>query len=448
MKHRFIGNAWFLLAWICLAPPILAGEVPENPLGEDFQINTYTSSYQIWPEVGLQPDGFVVVWASEGSSQSDNDSFSIQAQRYGADGLPMGGEFQINTYTTGRQVYPAVAVAPTGDFVVVWQSAGSSADDNQGTSIQGQRFTSDGFPLGGEFQVNTYTSANQRYPEVGIDASGLFVVVWEQGCGEGIRGQKFFSDGMPSGPEVDVTSSGGDFRRPDVAMTQDGAWVVVWVEYDQQTQAGNIDYNVFLPDSFAENPTVTSPEVTAEVGASSIARNAKVDTDADGHFVVVWGGYCASGPDPGEGCLRGRRFSSIGLPISDEFQINTYTTLQQMLPDVAVEPDGDFTVVWTSESSGDDDTSETSIQGRRFDASGVPRGEDFQVNSMTADFQLYPAIEIDVRGDFVVVWHSLTSAGSDTDHFSVQGRRFAPSKVGLLFEDGFESGDTSAWSVP
>ncbi len=46
-------------------------------------------------------------------------------------------------------------------------------------------------------------------------------------------------------------------------------------------------------------------------------------------------------------------------------------------------------------------------------------------------------------GDFVVVWQSAGSSGSDSSSFSVQGQRFVPS---LIFTDGFESGDTSAWS--
>ena len=35
---------------------------------------------------------------------------------------PLGGEFQVNTYTTGNQGFSAIAVAadPAGNFVVVW----------------------------------------------------------------------------------------------------------------------------------------------------------------------------------------------------------------------------------------------------------------------------------------------------------------------------------------
>ena len=34
--------------------------------------------------------------------------------------IRVGAEFQVNTYITGYQKSPSVAVGPGGDFVVVW----------------------------------------------------------------------------------------------------------------------------------------------------------------------------------------------------------------------------------------------------------------------------------------------------------------------------------------
>jgi hypothetical protein len=65
------------------------------------------------------------------------------------------GHFEINTYTSNLQVAPVVAIAPEGDFVVVWRSFGSYGADNSGWSIWGQRYStgaevvfSDGFESG------------------------------------------------------------------------------------------------------------------------------------------------------------------------------------------------------------------------------------------------------------------------------------------------------------
>lgn len=45
------------------------------------------------------------------------------------------------TYTTSDQRFPAVAADAEGNFVVAWQSFGSSGGDSSGRSIQARRFT-------------------------------------------------------------------------------------------------------------------------------------------------------------------------------------------------------------------------------------------------------------------------------------------------------------------
>src|SRR3712207_7151549 len=48
-----------------------------------------------------------------------------------------GGEITVNTYTTDVQTYPQVAIDGSANFVVVWQSNGQ---DGGGNGIYGQRF--------------------------------------------------------------------------------------------------------------------------------------------------------------------------------------------------------------------------------------------------------------------------------------------------------------------
>src|SRR5438067_9005028 len=105
----------------------------------------------------------VVVWESYMSATSYTNSFSVQGQRYDSAGTPVGGQFQVNTYTTSAQFRPAVTGDGAGNFVVVWEdgSAGSYTDKS---SIQGQRYDGAGTPVGGEIQVNTYTTGRQLRP--------------------------------------------------------------------------------------------------------------------------------------------------------------------------------------------------------------------------------------------------------------------------------------------
>ena len=109
---------------------------------------------------------------------------------------------------------------------------------------------------------------------------------------------------------------------------------------------------------------------------------------------------------------------------------------------MAVDADGEFVVAWTSDGSGGSDSNSYSIQGQRFDSAGEPLGDPFQVNTYTTDSQESPAVAAEADGDFVVVWQSRGSSGSDSSLMSILGQRF----VTPIFADGFESGDTSAWS--
>jgi len=58
------------------------------------------------------------------------------------------------------------------------------------------------------------------------------------------------------------------------------------------------------------------------------------------------------------------------------------------------------------------------IFARHFDAQGVPRGGELQVNTRTVDYQVAPDVAMDGGGDFVVVWDSDAQDGSGTGVFA------------------------------
>ena len=119
-----------VLGLLLLAAPAWGDFSPPLPIGSQFQVNTYTTSYQRVPAVSLSADGdFVVVWESNGSGGGDTSGSSVQGQRYAAGGTALGGQFQVNAYTTNGQGAAAVSLSAAGDFVVVWESNGSSGGD-------------------------------------------------------------------------------------------------------------------------------------------------------------------------------------------------------------------------------------------------------------------------------------------------------------------------------
>ncbi len=384
------------------------------PVGSQFQVNSYTTEDQLYPAVALRPGGgFVVVWASGfQAAGSDGDLAGIAGQLFDAEGVAQGPELVINSYTTDDQRDPKVAVAPDGDFVVVWESTGSAGTDTDYKSVQGQRYTSDGTPAGFEFQINTFTSGRQRDPSVGVATDGSFVVVWENlGSVWEVSGQRFASDGTPLGGEFVVntyTTDGqqlqriavapdGDFvvvwqsdlsptdplfsiqgqrfdssgtllgaqfqvntyttnlqRRPAVAMAPDGRFVVAWYSHETGVSARRFaaDGTPFGDEISVEPAGVPDPNVTPEVSVDQAAN-----------FMVVW-----AGTDGSSDGIQGRQLDAQGLPLTGAFVINTYTTDFQSRPRVATRPGDGFVVVWHSVGSSGSDNDALSVHGQRFDS--------------------------------------------------------------------------------
>jgi hypothetical protein len=217
------------------------------PFGAEFRVNSFTTQAQGFPDVVAQPGGFVVVWQSAGQDGSD---YGVFGQRYSSDGAPLGAEFRVNTYTTGAQRAPAVACDPAGNFLVTWE--GESADD-QLLGIRGQRYSSAGAPLGGEFRVNTYTTGNQRSAALAADEfNGEFTVVWQSdgqdGSGDGVFGQRYSASGSPLGSEFQVntytTSS-----QSSPAVNAEGANVTILWQSDLQDGSATGIYFRQFPDA-------------------------------------------------------------------------------------------------------------------------------------------------------------------------------------------------------
>ena len=429
-NHRVLITA---LIWLTAGPRIAAA-------AGDVQVNTYTTGDQRNPSVAMDADGdFVVVWRGDGSSGTDTD-WSIQGQRFASDGSFAGDEFQVNTYTTYRQRFPQAAMDANGNFVVVWESAEST--DILGYNIRGQRYSSDGSPVAGEFQVNTYTTYNQDNPSIAMEPDGNFIVVWRGASSGGtdpeqsIQGQRYASDGSTVSRNFQIntyTTSAQAF--PDIAFGDDGDFIVVWASYG----SGGDDSDGFSIQGrrFASN----GAPVGEDFQINSLTLFHQIDPAVafgdDDDFVVVWRGWA----DGSYGSIQGQRFASDGSFVGGEFQVNTYTTYTQWSPEVAVRPGGDFLVVWTSEGSNGPDTSSGSIQLQYYAADGSPVGGETLVNTVTGGGQSWPSIALDPDGDFVIAWGSQTSAGTDQYLGSIQK---TPAK--LIFADGFESGDTSAWN--
>jgi hypothetical protein len=216
--------------------------------GSPFVVNAQTFGRQANPSVAWQPGGgFVVAWESD---DLDNSGLAVRGRRFDAAGQALGQEFTVNSYTTGNQAEPAIAVNPVGSFVVAWTSVVQDGTGPDGPGVFAQQFGPTGFRIPSELRANTYTTGGQARPAIGMDGISGFTVVWNSTGEDGDAGGVFarrFSLGIP-GPPIQVnTYTTGAQVNPAIAVHPNGDFVVVWHSPQDGSGAGIVGRR-FGPD--------------------------------------------------------------------------------------------------------------------------------------------------------------------------------------------------------
>lgn len=314
---------------------------PEGtPLGDEFQVNTYILENQFVPRVAMHNEGgFAITWESKGQ---DGSSYGIYCRLYDPEGVPLGVEFQVNTTTIDSQHDPSITMTPAGDFVIVWVSDGQ---DGSFGGIYGQRFDASGNRRGSEFQVNTFTAGKQLKPAVSSDANGNFAVVWESedtdGTGKNVYFRRYDSAGMPLGNEFQVNAfTAGDQYDTWINMRPAGDFIVTWSSREQDGDGLGVFGKRFdtegrpLENEFRVNNFVAGDQ-----------RQSSVSSDLNGNYVIVWESERQDGNGKG---IYGQNYDAGGTPVGNEFQVNIYVTNDQSGPIVTHHSFDKFIVVWTS----------------------------------------------------------------------------------------------------
>jgi hypothetical protein len=263
---------------------------------------------------------------------------TVQMQVFNADGSARSLRIALGQ-AEGRGNDPVVAMDAQGNFVVAWTSGPPAA-------ITAQRFDADGDPLGGPFQVNQNTTSYQVYVAVAMDPAGDFVVAWmsnhPEATGWQIEARHYGATGQALADEFKVNTTGFNVAGAGVAMDGAGNFVVNWRGGDQ--------HNRYMRRFSAAGAALDAQDVqvnTAPVTPNSLPLpQHRVAMDANGNFVVVWEA------DDGMGTgVFARRYAASGQPQSDPFQVNTVTPGGQIFSRLAMDAQGDLAVTWTNDKT-------------------------------------------------------------------------------------------------
>jgi hypothetical protein len=305
------------------------------PLTGEIPVNTTTAGSQFEPSVAADANGnFVVVWESGSETVG---------RRFDGAGAPIGPEFSVNTFTTSTQTEPSVAMSASGAFAVVWQSF---SEDASGFGIVGRRFDGTGAAQGADFVVNTYTTGNQMRPSIAMDPDGGFVVAWESpgqdGDLEGIFGRRFDASGVALSSEFPVnTHTTGRQTRACAAIGADGIFVVAW-QSDSQDGDGS---GIFARGFDASNEPLGG-EFPVNTHTTSDQRSPRIAIGPEGDALIVWVSEGRFGQ--GSNGIAAQRLEPGGRRLGAEHLLNASGGNFQGAPEARIDPAGQFLLAWQS----------------------------------------------------------------------------------------------------
>ena len=147
--------------------------------------------------------------------------------------------------------------------------------------------------------------------------------------------------------------------------------------------------------------SVCRAEFQVNTHTSNEQKNAAIAMDEAGNFVVVWSSYLQDGSSNG---IFGRLFDPNCGQLGEEFQLNTTSSGNQTEPAVAMDAAAGFVATWQGPGLNEEDREDIFVQ--QFDPDGLPIGEEFRVNSLVDDQQRFPCVAFTNNGTFIVVWES------------------------------------------
>lgn len=158
------------------------------------------------------------------------DLWSVSVQFYTQQGAK-GANQRMNQFQQGSAfaVVPSIAMNSSGQTVAAW------FDSRNGAQLFGQRFNASGTPLGGNFQISDTPPGSDIYsrPEVAVRNDGSFMVVWTDSTQVPgffrARARQFDAAGHPVGEPFILSPPDLTSGRPHVA-TEGTVYYCTWID--------------------------------------------------------------------------------------------------------------------------------------------------------------------------------------------------------------------------
>nr|NQU93349.1 hypothetical protein [Bacteroidota bacterium] len=319
----------FLFSTLLIAQPI-----------PDFQVNENASpdgSEQSECAIAGDASGnYIVTW----KDRRNGSDFDIYAQIYLNDGTPSGTNFRVNDDSVSTwQERPSVGVDPYGNFVIVWIDRRNSYQDKD---IYAQRFSADGTPLGNNFRVNDDPGNSfPEQPDISVSTSGKIIISWEdrRNGNRDIWAQRYLADGSLVGDNFMVSDDPGpdDQQNPSVSINSEGKFVISW----EDNRNGHSD--VYARRFSADGVPVGSSFLVNDESFITYEYTTDVYMAPNGNFTITWDDHRLGFL----GNIFAQSYASNGVASGNNFKVNdNLESGNQCQPSLALGANNSFIITW------------------------------------------------------------------------------------------------------
>lgn len=337
------------------------------PIGGDFNVNQHTAGDQALPGVGANAAGqFVITWSGDGPG----DSRGAYARFYNTDGNPVSGDVQVHDSTSDVQKQCRPLVFPDGRALITWTD-----EDFSGGAVLYRIYDAQGNPLTGELTAHVSPIGNQKDQDAELLPDGGFVIVWNQ-SNQSVRLRYFDADGSPSSDEI-VIATGSEINIPTVAADGEGNVMVNWHE----DVSGGTEVHASLLNTDREFEVL---EFNLPANPNQNQNYAFVKGHPDGGFVAVWqkgaGGNRSTD-------IQVRGFTSDGTPCGPEQTLALSPDNTEEFPSMEISADGQITYAWVEDfnATGRDiyfqRANVSALLALDEDLDGIPTGEEYDLGT-------------------------------------------------------------------
>ncbi|UCE05436.1 MAG: T9SS type A sorting domain-containing protein [bacterium] len=301
---------------------------------------------------------------------------------------------------SGRSIVTSVVMDSNGSFIIVCQNF------HNGYGIYYQRFHPSGAAAG------CYTKVNEAgwyalFPDIAMDDDGNFVIVWQDdrnGSNE-IYFQRYDASGFPLGENVRVsvdTELAVELHL-SVVMNKSGSFIIAYADGIKS----DVFYQRFDASGFPQGDNVKVNTGSEWTWRPSVAM------DDSGNFVIAWATDLG-----GWGNIYYQRYNSSGIARGGNVKMNN-AVQPSSPPAVAIGQGGNFIIVWEDYRNGNAD-----IYYQRYDAAGVAKGGSVKANDdIGSAKQRWPDIAMNKTGGFIISWADRRDL-PDTSHYDIYYQRY------------------------